>query len=343
MEKIAELHRKVAPETVSVMEDRYNILRHIQVAQPVGRRSLATALDMSERVVRAQVDFLKSVGLIDFSPLGMTITGEGNTIISDMADYVRALHGLDVIEKELAKKLGFKRVVIIRGDSEQDSSVKRELGRAAASVLAQYVGDNMTIAVSGGSTMAEVAECIMISAPATTVVPARGGLGERVEYQANTIAAAMATKLGGRYRLLHIPDGVDEAALEVIIASDANVRSVAKMIKKADILLSGIGQAVAMAVRRGFEPLAVEELKKQGAVGETLGQYCTLKGEVVYSTSSVGLHLKDLVNVGHVIAVAGGREKAEAIVSVAAAGGQDVLITDEAAARAIRDIIVNSE
>jgi len=39
------------------------------------------------------------------------------------------------------------------------------------------------------------------------------------------------------------------------------------------------------------------------------------------------------------VAVAGGRKKAEAIMAVTSAGGQDVLITDEAAAKAIQSII----
>jgi central glycolytic genes regulator len=339
VKKAAELHRKIAPELVEVIEDRYNILRHIRYAQPIGRRALAYAMNASERIVRAKVDFLKGAGLVELSPLGMTMTSEGNALMKELGEYVRALHGLTGLEQELAERLGLKQVVIIRGDSDADATVQRELGRAAAGVLSHYLGNNMTIAVSGGSTMAEVAESIGIHAPSTTVVPARGGLGERVEYQANTIAAVIATKLGGKYRLLHISDGVDAEALEVILARDANIRAVAQMIRQADVLLSGIGEAMAMAVRRGFDQATLEKLEGLGAVGETLGHYCTLKGEVVYTTSSVGLHLDDLARIRHVIAVAGGRRKAAAIVAVSAAGGQHVLVTDEAAARAIQEII----
>jgi central glycolytic genes regulator len=160
-----------------------------------------------------------------------------------------------------------------------------------------------------------------------------------VEYQANTIAAVMATKLGGRYRLLHIPDGVGEEALEVLTARDTNVGEVAQMIRQADILLYGIGQAEAMARRRGLDSATMDRLTALGAVGEALGHYCTLSGKIVYATSSVGLRLDDLANVKHVIAVAGGRQKAEAILAVTAAGGQHLLVTDEAAAKAIQEII----
>lgn len=341
VDKAAELQRKIAPELVAAIEDRYAILRHIRYAQPVGRRALAVMLAASERTVRAHIDFLKVAGFIDFSPLGMSITNAGNEILDDLSDYVRALSGLSELEQELVEGLGLEQVIIIRGNCDEDTTVKRDLGRAAAGVLGQHLGDNMIIAVSGGSMMAQVAESISFYVPTTTVVPSRGGLGERVEYQANTIAAVMATKLGGKYRMLHIPDGVGEEALEVILARDVNVRAVAQMIKQADILLTGIGEAAAMASRRGFDRPTIEQLQQLGGIGEALGHYCTLKGEIVYTTSSVGLHLNDLAGIGKVVAVASGRQKAGAIVAVIAAGGQDILVTDEAAAKAIQAIINN--
>ena len=47
--------------------------------------------DLSERVLRAQVDFLKKSGLLDFSSSGMSVTDEGADILKELADYVRKL------------------------------------------------------------------------------------------------------------------------------------------------------------------------------------------------------------------------------------------------------------
>lgn len=339
VERAVELHRKIAPELVGVIEDRFSILRQVQFAQPVGRRALAAALAMGERVVRAQVDFLKGAGFIEFTPLGMTMTAEGEAVLAELAAYVRELHGLSALEQELARRLGVRRMVIVRGDADVDPAAQRELGRAAAGVLAEYLGDNMTVAVSGGSTMARVAESVAFAAPRATVVPVRGGLGEKVEHQANTIAAVMATRLGGRYRLLHVPDGLGGETLGLLLASDANARAVSELIHRSDLLLHGIGRADAMAARRELPADEVAALAGQGAVGEALGHYVTLAGAVVRTTGSVGLRLDELAGGRRVIAVAGGRFKAAAIVAVAAAGSRDVLVTDEAAARAIQRII----
>ncbi|MEG6584917.1 sugar-binding transcriptional regulator [Dendrosporobacter sp. 1207_IL3150] len=338
MERIIRLQRKIAPDLIAVVEERYNVLKHIQYAQPIGRRALAALLGLSERVVRADVEFLKEAGLVDFSGLGMSVTEEGHNLIAELAQYVGILHGLTKLEAILAEKLGIKQVIIVPGDSELDNSVFREIGRTAASVLTEYLQDDMIIAVSGGSTMAALAETVNASMPTVTVVPARGGLGEQVEYQANIIAAVMATKLGGRYRLLHIPDGMSEEALEAVRTSDPNINEVADMIKHADILIHGIGEAHTMSMRRSHEPDVVNYIGKN-CVGEALGHYFSLSGDCIYTTNSVGFRLNDLAEVGKVIAVAGGQQKAEAIVAVTRAGSQDVLVIDEAAARAIQSII----
>lgn len=339
MEQIIDLHRRVAPELISLLEDRYRILRQVQYAQPVGRRALAASLGLGERIVRAQIDFLREAGLLGLSSMGVTITPEGQLLLKDLAEYIKQLHGFSAIEEQLAAALGLRRVMVIRGDSGADPAVRRELGRAAALVLAEYLKPGMTVAVSGGSTLATMAESVSLTVPDVTVVPARGGLGEKMEYQANTIAAVMATKLGGRYRLLHVPDGVSEETVEVILAADSNVRSVADSIRHADIVVHGIGRADAMTTRRGGSPEMVAEIIGHGGVGEALGQYCALDGSVVYVTGTLGFRLEDLSATNVSIAVAGGSAKAEAIVAVARAGGQTVLVIDEAAAKAIQTIV----
>lgn len=339
MKNIIQLHRKIAPELIAVMEERYHILRHIQYAQPIGRRALASTLNMGERIVRAQVDFLKNAGLLEFTSIGMNVTDEGEQLIADLADYVRMLHGLTVLEEELVRELKLEKVIIIPGDSEGDSTVLRELGRAAATLIGQFAEDGKVLAVCGGTTMSMIAESVNCSRPHSIVVPARGGLGERVELQANSIAAVMAEKLGGSYRLLHIPDGINEEALQVILQSDPQAKEIRELIKHTSVLIHSIGQAQAMARRRNMEQTVVQDILNKGAVGEALGHYCTLEGKIVYATSSVGLHLGDLANIHSVIAVAGGASKAEAIIAVARASQTGILVTDETAAKAMQNII----
>lgn len=333
-----QLQRKIAPDLVQQIEDRYNILKHIQHAQPIGRRALSALLKLSERVVRSDVEFLKNAGLIDFSAVGMRITKDGQRILTELADYVGALRGLAVLEQSLEEALSLSRVIVVPGDSEKDPAVFSELGRTAARILTESLEDNMVVAVSGGSTMADLVSKVNQSFSGITVVPARGGLGEQVHFQANLVAAVLAAKLGGNYRLIHVADNLSEEALEAVLSSDKATVSVVDLMKRADILVHGIGRAETMAKRREL-PQDVIDIITEDCVGETLGHYFDVSGQCRHVTNSVGLRLNDLEQIGKVIAVAGGRAKAEAILSVVRAGKQDILILDEAAAQSIQSII----
>ena len=304
---------------------------------PIGRRALAARLGLSERVLRAQVDFLKKSGLLEFSSSGMTVTDEGADILKELADYVRKLQDLSTLEEDLSDMLDIGRVVILPGDSDQEEVVKREIGRTAARILSKLLadGDHHIVAVSGGTTLAAMAANISGSQPNTVVVPARGGLGDNVELQANTIATVLAQRLGASYRQLYVPDSVSEDILNSILKEDVGVRAVVDIIKKADILVHGVGRANVMARHRRLGPEIIANLEANGAVGEAFGQYCSLDGKQVYMSNNAGLMLQDLQHIGTIIGVAGGKSKAAAILSVIRASRQDILVTDEAAAHEI--------
>ena len=77
VQEILELQRKIVPELVEVLEKRYNVLRTIYYNQPIGRRMLANELNLGERVVRNEIDLLKSQNLIEINTPGMTVTKDG--------------------------------------------------------------------------------------------------------------------------------------------------------------------------------------------------------------------------------------------------------------------------
>lgn len=63
------------------------------------------------------------------------------------------------------------------------------------------------------------------------VVPARGGLGREVEKQANTIASILAKKLGGTYKMLHVPDNLGKEAVKSLI-KEPDIKDVVETLKK---------------------------------------------------------------------------------------------------------------
>lgn len=339
LDRVINLQKKLVPEMMQMLTERYKVLRQVSHDAPIGRRTLAKKLGLSERTLRGHVDFLKEAGLLDFTLTGMRLTGEGTALLQELREYVSRLQKLSGLERILAEKLHLQKAVVLPGDADRDPVVVREIGRVAAGILLRLLSDHKPhiVAVTGGTTVAAMAENIYGSEPRTVIVPARGGLGDKMELQANTIANVLARRLKSRYLQLYVPDSVSEDVLQKILEEDDRVKQVVETIKSADILVHGIGQAGVMAEKRGVPRNIAERLKQNGAVGEALGQYFNLKGEVVHSTDTLGLMVNDLASVHTVMGIGGGHSKGKAILAVLRSGQRDILVTDEAAAREIID------
>lgn len=336
LDRILNIQKKLLPDLLKVMQKRYNILRHIQYLQPVGRRSLASSVDMTERVLRSETDFLRAQGLLDVDSSGMRLTEQGMQLLAEMEPLIKQWFGLSQLEKDLKDVLGIKEVIVVPGDADSSEWVKKEMGRAAAKVLKAIAKSEQIVAVSGGTTMLALAEMIMPSPTLKTLtfVPTRGGVGESVELEANYIASLMAKRTGGKYRLMHVPDQLSDEAYATLV-KEPHIQEVISCLKKADIVIHGVGEAKTMAQRRKSTPEVLEKLEREKAVGESFGYYFNRFGEVVYRVKTVGLKLHDLDRVKRMIAIAGGTSKAEAILSICTKVSKDMLITDEGAARAI--------
>ncbi len=336
MDKLISIQKKIVPELANLILSRYQILRSIHILQPVGRRALAEQLSFQERKIRNEVDFLKEQKLITCAASGMQVTPDGENLLLEMEEYVRELQGLSNLEEQIISLFPIKKVMVVAGDTDQDETVKKDLARVTADYLRKTLKEGSILAVSGGTTLAEVASALSFSAVKRniTVIPARGGLGEEVEIQANAIAANIAKGLGATYRLLHAPDDLRVQTMQSILG-EPKIKELLEMLRRAEMVLHGIGSAEEMARRRGMPQDEIFKLLEKGAVGEAFGYYFATDGTVVHSTSSVGLQLHELDEIGEVVAVVGGRSKAAAVKAVLTNAVRDTLIIDEGAARGV--------
>ena len=74
MNNLLEIQRKIVPEALVLLEKRYSILNEISLSGTIGRRMLASKMNISERIIRSEVDFLKNEGLIAIDATGMMVT-----------------------------------------------------------------------------------------------------------------------------------------------------------------------------------------------------------------------------------------------------------------------------
>ncbi len=338
-----ELIKKITPEIIEIVERRYLILRAISYNQPIGRRALSGELGFKERTIRDEVNILKNQGLLNVDLMGMNITDDGKKMLENLHSIYGNLKGIPKLEERLQGILGIKKMIIVPGNSIENSMVLKDMGKITSRILKNSIQPKEIIGITGGSTMAVVAEEVSFDNKYRDiiVIPARGGLGREVETQSNSIAAKLGQKLGGSYRLLYVPDGLEEEALELMLKNE-EIRESMEMINNMNTLIFGIGRADTMAKRRNLSSEKIEELINNGAVAEALGHYFDIKGNEIWEYKTIGLSFEKFKTLNNVIGVAGGEEKAEAIISVSTLNTNMTLITDESAAEKILTIVNNA-
>ena len=264
--------KRIATDQVEEIYKRALLLERINAIGPVGRRTLAASMQLSEREVRAAAESLKEEGLIVLDTSGMQLSDDGLKILPEVRKLCRNISGLFDLETQLKARLNIANLAVVPGDADQDRLVMVELGRATAQTVLSVLKENMIIAVSGGSTMNEVARAMTPGPGPVMVVPARGGFGRMAQMQADAVAGELAQRVGGDCRLMHLPEGMDAETLQKA-ARLPGIRATLALMRNADIILYGVGRSDDMAQRRSLSLSMRRQLQKAGAVGEALGDF----------------------------------------------------------------------
>ncbi|MFL2104707.1 sugar-binding transcriptional regulator [Desemzia sp. FAM 23991] len=339
MEEVLSVIEKVAPDVIDTLKERHRILRNIYLLGPIGRRVLADKISISERSLRTEVEVLKKQRLLLSTKSGMLLTPYGEETYRSLDHLMGQKLGMRDKEKNLAIYFQIEQCVIVSGDLDSQSKVIADLSRATFETLDFLLPEGKNIiAVMGGTTMAAVANRIDESLSKNRelfFVPARGGLGESVDIQANSISARLAEVTGGKNQALYVPEQVGKETYEFLL-QEPSVKKTLDLIKLANCVIYSIGDAGHMAKRRGLDDETLALLKEKAAVAESFGEFYNAEGEVVYKIPRIGMQSSKLTTVPSAIIVAAGESKAEAIKAyMKNAPSQTWLITDEGAANQI--------
>lgn len=329
----------IAPDMLAIASKRYQILQYISWMEPVGRRLLADQMHSSERTLRTEIDFLRRQGLLESSKSGVVMTRRGREAFASMDEFMNQLLDIRSDEKALARQLGIDHCIIVSGDADQSARVLDEMGKTLARTMQLLLPQGkLTLAVMGGTTLARCAQQMnyqLSTGRDLTFVPARGGVGETVDIQANSVAAAMAASTDGSYKMLYVPENVSPETYKPLLNEPA-VKEVLQLIDNSDVVIHSVGEALVMAHRRNMSSEVQTMLSDHHAVAETFGTFFDESGQVVYKIPKIGMTIRGLDTVPFVFAIAGGQSKARAIKAyMQHAPKQTWLITDSGAANSI--------
>ncbi len=338
-----EAQMKLVPEMMELMQQRYQVLKLVKMSGPLGRRPLGQLAGLSERETRTMMDILRSQNLIHVAKDGASITAEGGIVLQTLESVMEDWSGRASIANKLTELLSIRAVKVVAGNCDTDSAAKSLLGMEAAKQFISKVGDGKIVAVTGGSTIASIPPHIDTFSDMNDLffIAARGGVGEDIGLQANVIAASFAEACGGTYSTFYYPESLSEEAHNAF-RKEPSILKMLNLYEKTDCVLHGIGDAQKMAALRGSSDGEQLKLQNGGAEGEAFGYYFDKDGSVVHRIRTVGIQTSHLERVPLLISVAGGSSKAEAILSyMASAPKQTILVTDEAAAKKMLEMLVD--
>ncbi len=155
----------------------------------------------------------------------------------------------------------------------------------------------------------------------------------------------LAGLIGASPVLLQAPGVVGSAAAKAVLVRDPAVEEAAKLFKKLDLALVGIGslEPSSLLANSGntFSPREQEELRRQGAVGDICFQFIDKDGVPIQShlmQRVIGIDLVMLRRAPRVVGIAGGAEKVNAILASLRGKWINVLITDRQTAERLIEL-----
>ncbi len=252
--------------------------------------------------------------------------------------------GMPDLEARLVKRFALKDARILQTGRLGYSQVVEGLGVLAARLLESRLRDYMILGISWNTGVYQVVNALRAARRlGVTVVQLTGAVGSvNPILDGPDLARWLAQTLGGQYRYLHAPLLVESAEVRQALEQERAIRETLDLARRADVALVGIGSvqpALSSLLQAGFvDEAGLAEIVAAGAVGDICTYHYTIEGCLVpleLHERIVGIDLPSLSRIPLVIGVAGGREKAAAILGALRGGYINCLVTDEAAANEV--------
>ena len=248
------------------------------------------------------------------------------------------------LEGALVQGFGLQGAIVVdvpaTGSPADDELLARErVATTAADHLAALTRDGV-IGVSWGRTMLEVAARLRSGwTEATEIVQLNGAISRSAQptrYQG--VVERFGTSSGAAIRLMAAPAIVGTAKLRRALEADPAVGETLRAARRAPSAIFGMGLLGpgSVHVASGYlDGVDLATLQRAGAVGDVLGRFLTLAGQIALPAldeRTVGLPLDGLGSKALTVGVAAGPGKGPIVLAALRARCLRHLVTDEATA-----------
>lgn len=243
----------------------------------------------------------------------------------------------------LERTFRLRKAIVVPDGNYPRTVLLQSIGKVAADYLADVLKDGNVLGIGWGTTVHQViAQLTRRKEVAVTCIPLLGSMGEMPpDFQVNDLVRQAAEAFGGRWRSLHAPFLVGTEEIKKAILSDPMIHETISLWEKLDVALVGIGASIShspMLHSGYFGNKDILQMEEQGSVGDICSRFFDASGkpcDLDINRRMIGVELETLRGAGHVVAVAAGLSKVEAIKAALQAGYVHVLITSEHTAEAL--------
>lgn len=255
------------------------------------------------------------------------------------------INGLDRefvrLESAIEEQFHIRQVLV--ADFDGDTQLLHALGQKAAEFLDGFIKNGMTLGISWGFTVGEaVSSMRTANHPNCQVIQLVGSMDtQHHRIKPDEITRMLAAKLNCGYQNLYAPATFSSNYTREILSQEQSVMRVLSAMKHCDAAIMGIGELSdnSTMIKNGYITNEQREaLCKGGYIGDICFNYYDVQGNWEkgdFSRLTLGVDHETLQKIPHVIAIAGGSHKRDAIIGALNTGCIDVLITDSSAACSI--------
>jgi deoxyribonucleoside regulator len=292
---------------------------------------IADELGVSRSSISRLLSLARELGVVD-----ITINWPGDSI-SDLGPRIK-------------QQFGIHEIRVVRAGARGQEQVVEALGGVAARLLEKKLRDNMVIGIAWNTGVYQVIRALRAAyRMGGTVVQLTGSAGVNPRLDGPDLARWLAQILGGQYLYLSAPLVVDSPATRAALLKDRAIAERLEYARRADLALVGIGTVyppLCSLLEIGYLTEAeLAAITVKGGVGDILTTFYDIEGRILslpFHERIIGLPLTHLHEIGCVIGVAAGREKAPAIIGALRGGFINCLVIDDQAARAVLQLSAGS-
>jgi deoxyribonucleoside regulator len=252
------------------------------------------------------------------------------------------------LQEQLKGQLGLKYVSVVDFSKQPNyTTLKKQLGKAAARLLTTLIKPGYQIGIAWGTTVQATIEAFEVThIPNTKVVQLVGVLGStRHSYSAQTLVERLADLIDGEGMYLYAPFIVENEKTAASLLEDTSVVQAFSRGKQSNIALVGIGTTkpdyCSLLEGKHISRQELAAIQSAEAVGDVCGLYFKIDGSLApvdFHKRRIGISYKDLKTINTRLAIAGNPEKAEAVFGAICGGFINALVTDNLTANRVLEL-----